>query len=402
MLKKRALVLTPRFPYPMYGGDRMRILHVCRALSREFSLTLLSLCESREEMRLEPQDGLFAEIQRVLLPRWRSYLNSALALPGARPLQLAYYDSAEFRRKAETLAGEHDLVLAHLIRTGQYIEHMHTPRVLEMTDAISMNYERVRKTDGMRGWKRWVYALEEKRLHRYERNTIQRFDRVWLTSSKDREYLDMRRDSPLEVIPNGTDLEVLPYTPPVEDGNAIVFIGNMTTLQNEDACEHFAKEILPGVRAEAPDAVLRIVGNAPPAMMRKFAQYDGVELTGRVAHIRDGVRGGFCGVCPVRAAAGIQNKVLEYMALGLPCVTSQLGLGGVEARNGIEVLVYQNPAEAVRQILELHRHKQLRLRLAEAGRALVEQQYDWKSIYPRFTASCLVAMNPAGAVKIAA
>jgi glycosyltransferase involved in cell wall biosynthesis len=387
MPKKRVLVLTPRFPFPAIGGDRIRILHVCRALARDYELTLLSLCETHDEMHIEPRDSMFAEIHRVRLPRWRSFLSTALALPTSRPLQLAYYQSGEFRRMVDELAPKHDLVVAHLIRTGQYVEHLLAPRVLEMTDAISMNYQRVRATGGKRSWKHLVYAVEESRLRRYEMGVVRRFDRVWLTSNNDRAAVDPNQECAVEVIPNGADLESLPYAPPLDDGNAVVFIGNMTTLQNQDACEYFAREILPLVRSHIPEVVFRIVGNAPQSVCDKFANIAGVETTGRLDRIQDGVRGAFCGVCPVRAAAGIQNKVLEYMALGLPCVTSPLGLGPIDARNGIELLVYNSREEAAQQIVTLHRNRLLRLGLSSAGRALVERRYDWKKIYPRFVDS---------------
>jgi glycosyltransferase involved in cell wall biosynthesis len=116
-----------------------------------------------------------------------------------------------------------------------------------------------------------------------------------------------------------------------------------------------------------------------------------VELTGRIEHIFDGVEGAFCGVCPVRAAAGIQNKILEYLALGLPCVTSPLGLGGIDAHPEREVLLYQNAEEGAAQILRLLHDRALRIRLAQAGRDLVVRRYDWKHIYRSFVDSCLTA-----------
>lgn len=388
MLKGRLLVLTPRFPYPTIGGDRIRILHLCRALSGEFELTLLSLCETREEMRYEPQDGLFRHILRVYLPRWRSYLNTLCALPGSRPLQLAYYDCEKFRDRVEVLLPHHDAVVAHLIRTGQYVMDSPIPSILEMTDAISMNYQRMRQTNGNHSWKKLVYRVEQERLERFEMGVVKRFDRVWLTSQADRRFLDPAAECPIEVIPNGTDLEQLPFHPPAENANAVVFIGNMVSEQNQDACHHFIRDILPLVRARAP-VILRIVGNAPDGVRRAFSKYEGVELTGRIERIDAGVGGSFCGVCPMRAAAGIQNKILEYLALGLPCVTSPLGLGGVEARPGEELLLYRDAEEAAEEILRLYHDPLLRIRLAHAGRDLVRRRYDWRNIYRSFVDSCL-------------
>jgi glycosyltransferase involved in cell wall biosynthesis len=387
LAKKRMLVLTPRFPYPEITGDRIRILNICRALRAHFELTLLSLCETREEMCFQPQDVLFSSIERVHLPRWRSYLNTALAIPGSRPLQLAYYNSEKFRKMVKTLLPQHDLALAHLIRTGQYLEDEPGVRILEMTDAISMSYLGMRTLSGSYNWKRLVYRLEQDRLKTYELRAEQKFDRVLLTSQADRRFLDPSHIWPIEVIPNGADLEKLPFQPPAFDANVIVFIGNMVSLQNQDACHYFIQKILPLVKAQA-NVVFRIVGSATDAVQRQFRRYSGVQMTGRIERIQDGVGDAFCGVCPVRAGAGIQNKILEYLALGLPCVTSTVGLSGVRALPGKELLVYHDPDEAAREILMLYSDPALRLKMASAGRRLVCRKYDWQNIYREFNDSC--------------
>ena len=116
-------------------------------------------------------------------------------------------------------------------------------------------------------------------------------------------------------------------------------------------------------------------------------------MTGRIERIQDGVGNAFCGVCPVRAGAGIQNKILEYLALGLPCVTSTVGLSGVGALPGKELLVYHDPDEAARQILMLYSDPTLRLKLASAGRKLVSRKYDWQNIYHEFNDSCLKVLG---------
>jgi glycosyltransferase involved in cell wall biosynthesis len=388
MVKKRLLVLTPRFPYPAIGGDRIRILHICQALSPHFEITLLSLCETREEMCFRPPDGLFSVVERIHLPRWRSYLNTALALPGTRPLQLAYYHSAQFRKKMNCLLPGHDLVLAHLIRTGQYIEDLPNLKIVDMTDAISMNYQRIRQLSGSYNWKKLVYLVEQSRLKTYELRTVQKFDRVWLTSNIDRSYLDPAHIWPIDVIPCGAELENLPFRPPASESNVIVFIGNMVTLQNQDACHYFIQNIFPKVRAQK-NVVFRIVGSAPEAIQAQFRKYPDVQMTGRIKRIQDGVEDAFCGICPVRAGAGIQTKILEYLALGLPCVTSTVGLNGVEARSGVEVLEYHDADEAALHILMLHSDSALRLRIASAGRKLVCRKYDWKSVHSAIIDSCI-------------
>ena len=257
-MKKRLLVLAPRFPYPAIGGDRVRILHICRALSARFEITLLSLCETRDEMNFQPQDGLFSNIERIHLPRWRSYLNTALAIPGTRPLQLAYYESAKFRKTLNALLPQNDLVLAHLIRAGQYIENLPGPKIMDMTDAISMNYQSIRQLNGSFTLKRLVYLVEQNRLKAYELLTVQKFDRVWITSQADRNFLDPSSERPIDVIPCGADLEKFPFRPPASNSNVIIFIGNMVTLQNQDACHYFIENILPKVQAQA-NVVFRIV-----------------------------------------------------------------------------------------------------------------------------------------------
>ena len=260
-------------------------------------------------------------------------------------MQLAYYKSAKFRKALELLLPQFDLRLAHLIRAGQYIEDLPILKFVDMTDAISMSYQRRQQLNGNFSWKKVVYLIEQNRLKKYELQKVQKFDRVWLTSQADRSFLDPSHVWPIDVIPTGADIENLPFRPPASDTRVIVFIGNMVTLQNQDECHYFIRSILPKVQAYA-NVVFRIVGNAPEALRQQFREYPSVEITGRLDRIQDGTEGAFCGVCPVRAGTGIQTKILEYLALGLPCVTSTVGLSGVEALPGVEMLVYNDADEA--------------------------------------------------------
>lgn len=379
MLKPRVLMLAPRYPYPPLGGDKLFLLHVARAL-RDYRVTLLSFCATREEMEHQPRDGVFAEIHRVFLPKWRSVRNVVPALSTSSPLQLAYYWSREFETKVQELLPRHDVAVAHLIRTGQYLAHAprSIPRVLLMADAISLTYARMGNLPGTAPLWRFLYRTEFDRLFDYERKCPAHFDRIWLHSEIDRKFLglDARR---VRIVPMGIELGEFPFNPAAA-GNVIAFVGNMSSSMNRDGCIHFIREILPLLRQHA-DLRLRVIGACPERVRSQLEQYDGVEVTGTVRRIADAVEGAFCGVCPVRGGAGIQNKVLNYMALGLPCVTSAIGLEGIPAADERELFVYRTPRHAAEIILRLHHDSDLRRTVASNARALIESRFDWAPIY---------------------
>lgn len=380
---KSLLVLTPRYPYPVVGGDRLRIYQLCKALSANYRLTLLSLCDKHEEMAMPlPADGVFSAIERLYLPRWKSWLNCAAALPRDISLQVAYYRHRAFRRRAAALMATHDGTLAHLIRVGDAIKDLPGTKFLEMTDAISLNYERIRSTRHSRDDLRSrVFALESRRLRRYEESIVDCFDHSFLVSEIDRRFLFESRPDRLarvSVCSNGVDLRTLPYA--FESaGRDIVFIGNMHSLQNLDAANFAALEVLPRVRARSPATTLRLIGRIHPDEAARLSAIDGVQVSGEVADVAEAARGGGIGICPLRLGAGVQNKVLEYMALGLPTVSTTMGLEGFEARDGHELLVADNADALADAVLRLQGDRALAQEMAIAARSYVDAHHSWEA-----------------------
>lgn len=384
MLRPRLLILTPRYPYPVIGGDRLRIYFICKVLSAHFRLTLLSLCESESEMTSPlPEDGVFDRIERVHLPKWRSRLNSLMALPTRTPLQNAYYRSPEFRKRIRVLAPEHDGVLAHLIRTGDAIRDLALPKFLEMTDAISLNYARVgRERRTSADLRSQVYRIESERLEAYERAVVDDFDHAFLVSSVDREFLfggQPERLARVTVASNGVDLSGLPFDFSPDMGD-LVFIGNMTTLQNLDAVQYMAREVLPLVREKRPTVRLRVIGRIGQNERAQLEHVEGVVVTGQVDSVAAAARGGAIGVCPMRLGAGVQNKVLEYMALGLPTVSTSIGLEGFYARDGVELAVADDPKAFATSVLQLLEDRAAAGTMARAARAYVESHHTWEAM----------------------
>lgn len=381
---KRLLILTPRFPYPVVGGDRLRIFQLCRALSARYQLTLLSLCESHEEMAMPlPDDGVFERVERVYHPKWRSWLSSALALPGRTPLQIAYYRHARFRRRALELMEQHDGTLAHLIRVGDMIKDAPGAKFLEMTDAISLNYERIRSTRVSKNDLRArIYSLEVDRLRAYEEAIVDHFDHSFLVSEVDRRHLFGTRSDKLarvSIVSNGVALDTMPYQFDAA-GRDIIFIGNMFSLQNFDAAMYMSSQILPLIRRTRPDVRLRLIGRIRPDQGAQLAAFDGVDVSGEVADVAVAARGGAVGVCPLRLGAGVQNKVLEYMALGLPTVSTTMGLEGFDAQHNQHLLVADETDALAAAVLKLLDDRLFAEAMATNARDYVEATHAWRAM----------------------
>ena len=382
-VSNKILVLTPRFPFPIIAGDTLRIINICKVLAKRYDLTLLSMCSSREEMEADPNQDIFDSIHRVYHPTWKAVLNTAAALPSSKPLQLAYYESKAFRKSIDALLPDHDLVLAHLLRAGQFVEKYNgCPCILEMTDALSLNYRRVSDL-GKWGLKHLIYRIEKNRVSDYEWRMINHFDLITLVSEVDRQFLlDGKAHAEKEhvkVYTNGINLEQRPYCPP-DAAPTIVFIGNMRTVHNRVSCEHFANDILPRIQDHIPGARFRIIGHASDEAMRTFSRIDGVDVTGWVDSIAEASRGAMAGMGVMQVGAGVQNKILEYMALGLPVIANQTGMEGIDAEEGSHFLLGETTNEIVKHFILLHQSQARRKKLAEAARTFVEQNHEWEAV----------------------
>ena len=381
---KKILVLTSRFPYPVVGGDRLRIHQLCKKLSENYDLTLISLCEKKSELYLVPSDDVFSRIERIYLPKWRSYLNTLFAIFSNVPLQVAYYKSREISRRIELLGKDYDAILAHLIRTADFVKNMPVVKFLEMTDSISMNYERFRKIPlSFLDFRQFVYLYEIKRLKKYEKKIVNFFDHTFLVSDVDVRYLfgNDALTGNVSVISNGVDLAGLEYCFDGTNEN-ICFIGNLKSFQNFDAALYFAKEVLPLIQKEKRNIVFYVVGRIDSKKAEILSRYNGVRVVGEVESISASVRDCAVGVCPVRLGAGIQNKILEYMALGMPVVTSSVGLEGIKAIPGSDLLVADTPADMSLAIISLLGDREKAQKMAINARKYVEMHHNWsKSLF---------------------
>ncbi|HTO06939.1 MAG TPA: glycosyltransferase [Myxococcota bacterium] len=380
----RLLALTPRLPYPPVGGDKLRAYEFLARLSARHEIHLCSFVADQAE--LEHGRALQARhpsisLDTVVLPVWRSRLNTLIGVASALPLQVHYYRSRRMRALvARTLAERRfDAVYVHLLRMAQYVERAPLRRVLDITDAISLVYDRARAMQ--RGAFRPIFALEVPRLRRYETRLVRAFDATAVISDVDRDVL-AAKGAPaerLELVNNGVDRQFFAPRAESYDIDRLVFVGNLSSFANTDAAEHMLRDIFPRVRALHGKATLYVVGVSPPASVRAYDGVDGVTVTGAVDDVRPYVERAAASLCPVRVAGGVQNKILESLALGVPVVTSPEGFEGLGARGEEDgVCVAASPDEFARQALALMRDGARRSELGRRGTRFVAQHYDWE------------------------
>jgi glycosyltransferase involved in cell wall biosynthesis len=401
--RRRILVLTSRNPYPVIGGDRLRVHRIARELSKHHDLTLLTLCRSEKETVAPiPEDGVFRDVHRVVLPAWRSVLNAAKALSSSDPLQVAYYHSSRFREMLQRLAPEHDVALAHLIRTAEHVRDLPTVRVLDMSDALSMSMHRIIRSRGEHlDIRRLFYGIEARRLLAHERRIAREFDLVTLTSQVDADYVfesGSHCAKSVMIMANGADIPA--HTPPPQSRrtrNEIAFVGNLQSLQNFDGLWFFARHVLPRVRRQHPDTVLRVIGHVRPMARRRLAALPGVQVEGFIPNLSAALATARIGVCPIRLGAGVKNKVLDYFANRLAVVSTSCGLEGLEARPNEHLLVADSVDEWLTQITRLLDDDLAAQRFADAGRELVRARYRWDNCVDPLVARLnkLLAERPA-------
>lgn len=380
-MKRRLLLVTSRFPFPPFGGDRLRVFHLARLLARHYRVEVLSL--GPEALSVETVEAFRAasgvdSARSLEHPRWRSLVGSVGALFRGQPLQVGYFHSTKMQREFNDAVGRADLVFAHLIRTSALWQQQRPiPAVLDMCDAISQNLLQIGNQGSVFNPWTWVARLESPRLVRFEIEQAANFDLVSFVANADMQVLGLERDRAM-VLTQGVDLDAYPYTKPsLRKGHKIALIGKMDTFPNRSAALWAVEHLLPLLPAPLS---LKMVGYCPADLQSRLQSFSRVEVSGPVKSIADACSDCFASIAPLNVATGIQNKALEAFALGLPAVLSASVARGLLPQSSGVYLVADTATQWAQALSALDKNRTEADQLAIRARRYIEEHHSWDAI----------------------
>ena len=374
------LFLTYRFPFPADRGDRLTVYHLLRALSAAgHEVTLVSFTDGREPPEaFERVSAFCARIETVHLAPLRSWLQAWAGLPLFRPSQISYYRSAGMKALIDRLlaGADYDIVFAHMIRMAPYgAAARHPLKVLWIGDSLGLALGRSLRFAPF--WRRPGIAWERWRVDRFTGRVSRSFQDNWALSDDD--LSDERRIGCVNqtLVRHGVDERLLGLARIPSPVPSVVFLGNLSVPHNVDAATYAAREIWPAIRAEFPQARLRLTGADPSPAVQRLARIPGVEVTGPVPDLLDLWASASVLLAPLRFSTGIQNKVLEAMAGGVPVVTTPRVAEAIGARDGEHLLAADGAGALAAAVLRTLRDPAGAQARAGRAREHVRARFSW-------------------------
>lgn len=372
------MVLT-RIPYPLFKGDKLRAYYQIRELSKKHDVYLFCLNDKDDE--IQGRQELLKYCKEVCIAR-NNRISAILRLFFAaftnKPLQVAFYDSKRNKRLFETFVRKYDIELAYFqfVRIAPFAEGLECARVLDFQDTLSVNMARRAEKSNM--FAAWIFRKEAKRLARYESHMFSIFDALTIITDTDRQLLASERKNEVEVIANGVDRRYFDYPLQEHKKYDLIFSGAMGYKPNIVAAEYLVEKIMPLVWERMKDVKMAIVGGGAPRSVLRLAS-EKVDIPGWV----DDMRTYYCKtrlfVAPMQIGTGLQNKLLEAMAMSVPCITSPLANNALGAKDGHEIFIANSPQQYADYIVKLLNDETLSDTMAKNGRDYVYNNYSWEA-----------------------
>lgn len=381
----RILAVTTIPPSDINSAGSPRTYSLLAGLSRNHHVNLVICSQyplAHERIDSLGNDPVFESL--TVLPaaprpsRWRNFVHKARNLAGTDLSVRApeYLSSIKERVRESYTTTKSDVLYVDGLETIQFVPDG-VPVVVDLCDSLALLFERqLAVTSSMRERIRTRRAVRALRI--LESRATARFPRVTVISDVDRMAIDPsgKRNS-LSVIPNGVDCAHFSLRSGAPRERTILFLGVLDYPPNVDAALYAANEIFPGVKASLPDTKFLIVGKNPPASVRALGSLNGVEVVADVPDVRPYYDSASVMLCPLRFGAGVKNKVLQAMAIGVPVIGSPIAFEGMAIEPGKTCIQAESSSAFEQALIQVLSDVETQQRFSSAGRAYVQSHHSW-------------------------
>ncbi|RYE03951.1 MAG: TIGR03087 family PEP-CTERM/XrtA system glycosyltransferase [Sphingomonadales bacterium] len=375
------LFLAHRVPYPPDRGDKIRGFNILKYLSTKKRVHLIAFADDPKDLK---QKGGLAKYtgNRSIIWRAKSQMKAGFqALLSHRPISLTAFDNDAVRESVENILARHaiDTIFVFSSQMAQYLPaRPHQRVIMDFVDMDSAKFAAYAQTS--KGPMGWMLGREARLLLAHEKAIAARADASLFVSEAEAELFRKRTGADrVHVVENGIDTDFFDPSAAFKRidtmGQSIVFTGQMDYRPNVEGVIWFVETILPHIRLVHPDARFMIVGRNPTDAVKALGKQPGVTVVGEVADVRGWLAQAAVVVAPLKLARGIQNKVLEGMAMARPVVASEAAATGIE-HNGT-IRVGSTVGEIAEHVTELLSDRRKAAAMGEAARQQVMDHYSW-------------------------
>jgi sugar transferase (PEP-CTERM/EpsH1 system associated) len=375
----KLLILLSRFPFPLEKGDKLRAYHHIKELSKHNEIHLCALSNFKiSDQNITELAPYCKTIDIIKYSHFSIFINLLKSFFNGKPFQVGYFYSNKAQKNINDIILKYqpDHIYCQLIRVTEFVKNQDIPKTLDYQDILSKNA--FRRINVSPFYLKLVLKSEYKRLIKYENEIFDYFENKIIISYPDRDLIPHPDKEKIHVVQNGVNTD---YYRPIEAKKEfdLVFTGNMSYSPNVNSVEFLVKQILPIVWKTNPKINLLISG-ANPSQKVQALESENVVVSGWVEDMRTSYSKSRIFIAPMQIGTGLQNKLLEAMAMKMPCISSRLANSALGATENIEILIGENEVDYANHILFLLNKPDEAKKIAENAQRFVKENYNWETL----------------------
>ncbi|MBU4268223.1 MAG: glycosyltransferase family 4 protein [Acidobacteria bacterium] len=380
------LIVSPFFPFPEDNGSKIRLVSLLKSL-KNHDITIIAFKEQNELIKDEEIKNICSEYHIFNRPQI-SYFKELLNHFSSQPLLISRFFCKEAWEKTKEIVRNKkiDLFIIETLLMVKYAEKV--PGTFLILDEHNLEFIRAKSrivTSKNLLVKIYNYVIMV-RLRRFELKAIRKFDCCMVCSDNDKNILvNLLKTDSVIVIPNAVDTDYYFLNRTSINGKKILFIGTLWYEPNRDAVLYFVKEILPLLKSRVPEVEFIVVGPGPTQDVIALSNQSNITVTGYVHDIRPYLSEASVFIVPIRMGSGTRLKILTAMSMGIPVVSTSVGMEGIAATNHKDICIADDPREFCDCIYKLLFDIQFSECIGSGGRALIMSQYSRNAIMERLS-----------------